>query len=222
MKQTPAHDSHNPDLLRLIPKNLSGVIEIGCSSGALAREYKKMSPNCNYFGVDIDSIYLESAKSFCDGVEVCDLESRTEEFYEQHALRDCWVFGDTLEHFKNPWAVLENIRKVIPSSGCVVACIPNAQHWSLVAKMAIGDFRYADSGLLDRTHLRFFSRQTILELFRDTGFQVEEGLPRIFNEPARDAFLPIIANFASACGVDQNLAVNDAIPLQWVVRARPV
>ncbi len=221
MKQTPAHDSHNPDLLRLIPANLSGIIEIGCSSGALAREYKKVSPNCNYFGVDIDSSYLESAKCVCDGVEACDLETQTEEFYAQHAFRDCWVFGDTLEHFKNPWVVLENIRKVIPSSGCVVACIPNAQHWSLVAKMAIGDFRYVDSGLLDRTHLRWFSRQTIVELFKDTGFIIEEGAPRIFHEPARDSFLPIIANFASACGVDQNLAVNDAIPLQWVVRARP-
>lgn len=222
MQQTPVHDAHNPDLLALMRPNLKSVIEIGCSSGALAREYKKQSPDCDYFGVDIDSSYLEKAKSFCDGVLACDLELASADFFLAHSSRDCWVFGDTLEHFKDPWNVLRNIRKVIPSHGAVVACIPNAQHWSLVAKLAIGDFRYVDSGLLDRTHLRWFSRQTIVELFKDTGFEIEEGMPRIFREPSREAFLPIIASLAQACGVEPSLAVNDAIPLQWVVRAKPI
>lgn len=221
MQQTPMHDAHNPDLLKLIPPNLKFVIEIGCSSGALAREYKKHNPTCNYFGVDIEGSYLETAASFCDDVLACDLDSAGEDFFLKHDSRECWVFGDTLEHFKDPWKILRNIRSVIPEGGYIVACIPNAQHWSLVAKLAIGDFRYEDSGLLDRTHLRWFSRQTIVELFQGTGFVIEEGIPRIFNEPARDGFLPLIANLAQACGVDSNLAVNDAIPLQWIVRAKP-
>lgn len=222
MQQTPVHDAHNPDLLRLMRPNSKSVIEIGCSSGALAREYKKINSECDYFGVDIDESYLERAKVFCDGVLACDLDVAPLEFYQEHAARDCWVFGDTLEHFKDPWKVLRNIRQIIPASGTVVACIPNAQHWSLVAKLAIGDFRYVDSGLLDRTHLRWFSRQTIVELFKDTGFEIEEGVPRIFSEPSRETFLPIIAHLAQACGVEPSLAVNDAIPLQWVVRAKPV
>lgn len=222
MQQTPAHDAHNPDLLNMMYPNLISVIEIGCSSGALAREYKKRYPNCDYFGVDIDSTYLERAKTFCDGVAACDLDLATSEFFQEHAQRACWVFGDTLEHFKDPWKVLRNIRRVIPGDASVVACIPNAQHWSLVAKLATGDFRYVESGLLDRTHLRWFSRQTIVELFQETGFVIEAGVPRIFDEPARDSFLPMIANLAKASGVPPDLAVNDAIPLQWVVRAKPV
>lgn len=222
MQQTPAHDAHNPDLLAIMRPNLKSVIEIGCSSGALAREYKKQSPSCDYFGVDIDSSYLEKAKSYCSGVMACDLDLAPADFFHAHASRECWVFGDTLEHFKDPWKVLRSIRSVMPDNGTVVACIPNAQHWSLVAKLAIGDFRYVDSGLLDRTHLRWFSRQTIVELFQETGFVIEEGIPRIFNEPGRVHFLPIIRSLAQACGVNSDVAENDAIPLQWVIRARPV
>jgi hypothetical protein len=109
----------------------------------------------------------------------------------------------------------------MPSEGCVVACIPNAQHWSIIAKLSIGDFRYVESGLLDKTHLRWFTRQTIIELFVNAGFNIVEGQPRIFDEPSRDQFLPLIREMAIACGVDPEIAANDATPLQYVVRAVP-
>lgn len=60
-----------------------------------------------------------------------------------------------------------------------------------------------------------------MELFQETGFVIEDGTPRIFDEPARESFLSIIANLVKACGVPADLAVNDTIPLQLVVRARP-
>lgn len=94
-----------------------------------------------------------------------------------------------------------------------------AQHWSLQAKLSIGDFRYEDSGLMDRTHLRWFTRQTIVELFDQAGFVIEEGLPRIFNEPQREKFLPIIGEMAKLAGIDPELAISDSLPLQYVVRA---
>ena len=62
MDQTPAHDSHNPDFLRMIPDHSVNLIEIGCSSGALAREFKKINPVCNYYGIDIEPDYVELAK----------------------------------------------------------------------------------------------------------------------------------------------------------------
>jgi 2-polyprenyl-3-methyl-5-hydroxy-6-metoxy-1,4-benzoquinol methylase len=150
-----------------------------------------------------------------------DIELADESFWQEVTDRDCWIFGDTLEHLKDPWNILRKIRSVIPADGCVVACIPNAQHWSLQAKLAIGDFRYVDSGLLDRTHLRWFTRQTMLELFGDTGFQVKTGFPRIFDEPKRNQFLPIIENMAKAFGVDPKQASADASALQYVIKAEP-
>lgn len=221
MQQTPAHEQHNPDLLRMIPAAARRLIEIGCSSGALAREFKKIAPHCDYLGVEIDAEYARLAQRYCDRSVVLDIEQADEAFWLETADRDCWIFGDTLEHLRDPWGVLGRVRKRIPSSGCVVACIPNAQHWSLQARLSVGDFRYAQEGLLDRTHLRWFTRQTIIEMFDQAGFTIAEGVPRIFEEPQRDRFLPAIEQLARQAGADPRIAVEDALALQYVVRAVP-
>lgn len=176
----------------------------------------------NYLGVEVDSGYAELARQHCDETGVLDIESADGAFWARHADADCWVFGDTLEHLRDPWAVLRSIRSVIPENGTVVACIPNAQHWSLQVKLSIGDFRYEPSGLLDRTHLRWFTRQTMIELFEGTGFAIEEGIPRTFEDPNREKFLPFIRGMAEATGADPEMAVTDALPLQYVLRAIPV
>lgn len=219
MKQTPIHDLHNPDLLTLIPKGSKKLIEIGCSSGALAREFKKFSPDVDYLGIEIEEKYAELARRFCDNVQVLDIENTGTDFWKLVADRDCWIFGDTLEHLQDPWHILKRIHEVLPVGGIVVASIPNAQHWTVQAKLSIGDFRYEDNGLMDRTHLRWFTRQTIVELFDQSGFTIENGLPRIFNEPGRDSFLPLIGEMAKMAGADPQVAISDSLPIQYVIRA---
>lgn len=221
MKQTPAHELHNPDLLKVIPLASKKIIEVGCSSGALAREFKALAPGCDYLGIEIDSNYAELANRYCDRCLTLDIESASAEFWRECSDRDCWIFGDTLEHLNDPWSILRRIRAIIPTSGTVVACIPNAQHWTLQAKLSIGDFRYQASGLLDQTHLRWFTRQTIIEMFDQAGFQIVEGIPQIFSEAGRESFLPLIEQMARAAGGDPEAAVTDALPLQYVVRAIP-
>lgn len=219
MQQTPVHDAHNPDLLKFIPLSSRKIIEIGCSSGALAREFKASSADCEWLGLDIDESYTKLARRYCDDTIAMDIESAAPAFFDAQADRDCWIFGDTLEHLKDPWKILNQIRAVLPKDGCIVACIPNAQHWSVIAKLSIGDFRYEDSGLLDKTHLRWFTKKTIIELFASSGFKIVAGFPRVFAEPSRDRILPMIGEIAKACGTDPNVAMGDATPLQYVVRA---
>jgi len=219
--QTPAHELHNPELLRAIPAGARRLIEIGCSSGALAREFRKLAPDCDYTGVEIDPGYAKLAERHCDRCLVLDIEAADAAFWAAQADRDCWIFGDTLEHLRDPWGILARIRERIAAAGCVVACIPNAQHWSMQARLAIGDFRYEASGLLDRTHLRWFTRQTIVEMFDQAGFRIVEGVPRIFDEPHRDRVLPVIEQMARQLEVDPKVAVSDALALQYVVRAEP-
>lgn len=221
MNHTPVHENHNPDLLDIIPWGSKKLIEVGCSSGALAREFKKLSPNCHYLGIEIDPAYAELALRYCDQSQVLDIETAGDAFWKENADRDCWIFGDTLEHLKDPWRVLRQVRSIMPKNACIAACIPNAQHWSLQAKLSIGDFRYEDTGLLDRTHLRFFSRQTILEMFNDAGFTVTACIPRIFHEPPRERFLPVIEQLAKLAGANPQTSVDDAMPLQYVVSAAP-
>ncbi len=222
MKQTPMHANHNPDVLKMMPKNLKRVVEVGCSSGALAQAYHHLNPACIYTGIEIDANYAEVAKSVCDEVICGDIESFDEEKFGKLFPSDCWVFGDTLEHLYDPWALLRRIQPLLNKGGQVIASIPNAQHWSLQANLNAGLFRYQDQGLMDRTHIRWFTRVTIIEMFDAAGYEIAEGFPRIFDEPTRDRVLPGIRAMAKAIGADPELAVNDALPLQWVVRAIPI
>ena len=221
MEQTPVHDHHNPDLLALIPENVTTLIDIGCGGGGLIREFKKINPSAHCIGVDIDPHYTELANRYADQCLCLNVDSAEEAFWDSVKDRQCWVFGDALEHFKDPWAVLKRVRAQLPEDGCVVACIPNSQHWSLQAKLSVGEFRYQDSGLLDRTHLRWFTRKTMIELFQQTGFVVQTGKPRIFNEPNRQKVMPYIRALAQALGTDPEEAERDATALQYVVRAIP-
>ena len=105
------------------------------------------------------------------------IDDADEEFFKSNNDRDCWIFGDTLEHHKLPWRVLKLIRANMPADGSIVACIPNAQYWSILGRLSVGDFRYEDNGLLDRTHLRWLTRQTTIEIFDGAGFTIAEGFP---------------------------------------------
>ncbi|MEJ5896894.1 class I SAM-dependent methyltransferase [Aquabacterium sp. G14] len=217
MQQTPVHEDSNPDLLGVMPLHARRIVEIGCSSGALARDYKLRNPGCWYLGCDIDASYVDLARRHCDEVKVLDIDQAPENFYSMGA--DVWVFGDTLEHMKDPWAVLRRVRESMQPGGVVVACIPNAQHWSVQVRLNVGEFRYEASGLLDRTHLRWFTRKTILQMFAEAGFAVDALIPRVFVEPGYDVVAPVIEELAEVSGADPREAVLDARPLQYVIRA---
>jgi SAM-dependent methyltransferase len=217
--QTPAHELHNPDLLAFLPMTARRLIEVGCSSGSLAREFKKQGGAGHYTGVELVPEYAEMARRHCDRVLTLDIETVDEAYLRAELPGDCWIFGDTLEHLRDPWTLLSRIRRVIPVTGSIIACIPNAQHWSLQALLSIGAFRYQASGLLDRTHLRWFTRITIAEMFEEAGFRIIQNRSRIFDEPGRQRILLKIRELASLVGADPDQAVNDAMPLQYVIHA---
>jgi hypothetical protein len=125
----------------------------------------------------------------------------------------------TIHHPRYGCKILKNVRKIIPKNGVIVACIPNMQHWSMIARLGIGDLRYEDFGLLDKTHLRWFTRQTIIEMFDQSGFKIDAHIPRIFNEANRELFLPVIEQIAKFSNIDPQIAISDSLPLQYVVRA---
>ncbi len=213
---------YNRDLLPLIPLNARGVVEVGCNNGALARAYKAINPACKYTGIEVDVGNAEGSRRYCDEVLLLDIESVDESFYAQYADYNVWIFGDVLEHLRYPWEVLARIRRNMPADGCVIVCLPNAQHWSVQAKLAVGDFRYeAAGGLMDRTHMRWFTRATMLEMFAGAGFKLEVGFPRIFGELKNEHVIAAIKSMAIGVGADPELALQDCLPLQYVVKAVP-
>lgn len=219
LRQTPMNEGHNPDILALMPGNWQRVVEIGCSGGALAREYKKRNPGCAYTGLEIDKTYAEAARRHCDRVLVGNIEQLSEVELASLAPADCWIFGDVLEHLRDPWSVLARVRTQLGQNDCVIACIPNMQHWSVQANLLAGRIFYQDSGLFDRTHLRWFTRLSIVEMFTKAGYKIETGVPRVFDSSAGAKVIEIIRAGAMALGLNPEVAVNDALALQYVVKA---
>lgn len=219
LKQTPAHDHENPDLLAVMPL-ATNVVEVGCSRGALAAAYKQRHPSSHYTGIEIDPTYANLARSHCNDVRIGNIE----ELLPIGALSDlepaqCWVFGDTLEHLQDPWKILRLLQPLLSPNGCVCACIPNMQHWSIQLRLNTGKLEYTKSGLLDRTHLRWFTRLTMLQLFESSGFQIASIKPRIFPNQHTHEACKVIGLIASQIGHDPQQAINDALPLQYVIKA---
>lgn len=158
MKQTPLHSNYNPDILKIMPGNLRRVVEIGCSGGALAKAYASVNPKCIYTGVEIDPDFAMVVKEFCTEVICGNIENFADDLFLRLFPSDCWIFGDTLEHLFDPWTLLSRIKPQLSPDAQIIACIPNAQHWSVQANLICGLFRYEDQGLMDRTHVYWFTR----------------------------------------------------------------
>lgn len=208
-------------ILSLVPKNSQRLVEVECSSGGLARAYRGINPSCHYTGIESNEIDARLAKIFCDNILNININKLIEHDFENLQGDDCWIFSHKFDSIENPWDLLKKIRRNIANNGCIVACIPNAQHWSIQAKLSIGDFRYMDSGVLSRSKVRFFTRATIFELFQDSGFKVEQGFPKISSELQNESIISAIKLMAVAVGADPELALQDSLPTQYVIKAIP-
>lgn len=221
MQQTPATEVFNQEVFDLIPSEATKILEVGTGSGSLADAVKKRNPSVDYVGVEITPAYVELSQRRCDRVYLENFENPSYKLIHEIQDRQWIVFCDVLEHFVDPWRVLEMLRSTMRSDGRIIASIPNTQHWSIQVRLNRGDWRYSDSGLLDKTHVRFFTRETILELFDKTGFQVTHLQPRIFNFPHQDKALQIVSRMTEMLGGDVNQSRQDAMAFQYVVIAQP-
>lgn len=221
MQQTPAHQTVNLEILSMMPLTCHRVIEVGCMHGVLAKAYRARNPACVYVGIDIEPDYVKVAAPNCTQALTGDIELFSPEIFESFFPSDCWVFGDCLEHLRDPWSLLARVRAGIDRNGCLVACIPNAQHWSVQYRLVSGNLFYEDSGLLDRTHLRWFTRLSIIKMFTETGWKIEQGLSRVLYAPQQEQPLKAIADMARQSGMDPDVAVQDAIPYQYVFKVTP-
>lgn len=223
MQQTPLNDGYNVDILNLMPKHSARIVEVGCGNGMLAKAYRESNENCDYIGIEITEEYAEMAKTFCQRAICGNIETMDDADFLELFPADCFIFGDCLEHLYDPWAVLRRIRKHMLGQNCIIASIPNAQHWSIQVALNLGLFVYKDHGLMDRTHIRWFTRLTMIDLFESTGYKIVEMFPRSFAKelPVTEKVLQNIAAMACSLGVDPEAAKRDALPVQWVIKAVP-
>ena len=157
-------------IVSLVPP-ATRVLEFGCATGYMS-EVLKNELGCTVTGVEISPEAAELAEQHTERVIVGDAEKidyaaelAGEEF-------DVVLFADVLEHLKRPGDVLRRVRPFVAENGSVIASIPNVAHGSVRLALLGGEFRYRDWGLLDETHLRFFTRASIQDLFEETGYVV--------------------------------------------------
>jgi 2-polyprenyl-3-methyl-5-hydroxy-6-metoxy-1,4-benzoquinol methylase len=143
------------------------VFEGGVSSGYVARELVEAGLVVD--GAELDPVAAEQARQVCDTVVVGDLQHLDLSNLPHY---DVVLFGDTLEHLPDPGAVLARLRSRLKPGGVLVVSIPNVANWAIRLGLLAGRFRYTDRGILDRTHLRFYTRRTLIELLEAAGFRV--------------------------------------------------
>ena len=166
------YGSYSPVLFSLVPQGVR-VLDVGCSTGALARRLKE-SKGCRVTGLDIDRESLAEAAAHCEQALECDLDnlSALREVLRGE-LFDAIILGDILEHFKYPADVLAALKDCLTDQGVVLASIPNAAFVSQRLRFLRGDFSYDEQGgLMDEEHLRFFDFKTARLLFEESGYCV--------------------------------------------------
>ena len=222
MKQTPAYDIVNEELFSFIPSTARRIVDVGCMVGSLARSTRHKFPHVHYVGLDINPDYAAQAAKHCNEAFQCDIETIDSELWNHLFPSDCWIFGDCLEHLVDPWKVLSRLSQTIDKDGTLLICIPNAQHWSVQRCLMSGQFFYQDSGLMDRTHLRWFTRVTLLDMLKSSGWDVVTAISRnLPGSPEEDKTLKAIRAMAVVSDMDPEQAVTDAIPFQYVLNCKP-
>lgn len=173
--------------LALIPRG-GRILEIGCATGYFG-SYLKQNLGCEVVAVELDPKAARVAEQRGIRVIVGDVEA-VETLRKLPGPFDCVLLLDVLEHLRNPDVLLEKIRPMVAREGFVLASVPNVAYAGLIGELLRGIYRYRRSGILDKTHLRFFTRDSVVDLFEGAGYYVER-IERIRLPVERTEFDPL-------------------------------
>jgi 2-polyprenyl-3-methyl-5-hydroxy-6-metoxy-1,4-benzoquinol methylase len=146
------------------------VLEVGCSSGYLTKVMTERG--CNVVGIELDPEAAEVAEQWAERVVVGNIDEGDVWNYVKDEAFDVVVLGDVLEHLRDPLASLRQAVRKLKPTGFVVTSLPNIAHGDVRIALLQGKFRYSETGLLDRTHVQFFTLETAHELLSKAGLVV--------------------------------------------------
>lgn len=158
-------------MLRMVGFN-KRVLETGCASGHMSALLK--AQGCTVVGMEIESAAVGPAMQWLERAVIGDLEAPATWSELDGTVFDAIVFGDVLEHLKDPLSALRAAAVHMAPAGFVVISVPNIAHADVKVALIKGTFPYSESGLLDRTHLTFFTKDRLVELVREAGLALVE------------------------------------------------
>jgi O-antigen biosynthesis protein len=207
--------------LRLISPG-KAVLELGPATGRVTRVLSERG--CKVVAVEQDGTMAPNLERYCSRVIVGDVErlSLEEVFGEQRF--DVILAGDFLEHLAHPLELLQKLKRYLSEGGYVVASVPNIAHGSVRLSLLQGKFEYKDLGILDRSHLRFFTLESILRLFCDAGFAIVD-VQRVRQDPFKEPYIDRPQLDKPELPPELKRLIEDdpdAATVQFVVKAFPV
>lgn len=161
------HGSHMK-IIGLVGENKM-VLDVGCATGYIGKRLKKKG--CALVGIEIDKECAKIAKGVYSDIIIADIEKLDVISYPEHFF-DVIVFADILEHLKNPDATLIKFKKYLKNDGAIIVSLPNIARIEIRLKLLLGKFDYEEIGILDRTHLRFFTLKTAKHLLEKNGYKI--------------------------------------------------
>ncbi len=210
------HSTHSL-VVSLIPPG-ARVLEFGCATGFMS-EVLTTRLGCRVTGIEYSAEAGELARRHCERVFIGDAETLDFKQLLGDERFDILLFADVLEHLREPDALLRRVSPLLTEQGAIVASIPNIAHGSLRLALLHGEFRYRDKGLLDNTHLRFFTRESVQDLFEDTGHVITHWLRKHMAINRTEITLP---DWPIPEAVQELLAADpEATTYQFIVRAVP-
>ncbi len=160
------------EMLKLLPKTSKRVLDVGCGQGTFTSQIKAYN-GAEVWGIEYMPKEGEIAKSVLDKVFIGAVENYINELPDDYF--DAIFFNDVLEHLTYPDDVLRDLKPKLTNNGVVISSIPNMRNFR-VLKMLIwdGNWDYADHGIMDKTHLRWFTKKSIRKMYESLGFKIIE------------------------------------------------
>ncbi len=219
-KQRADYAGCNLPLLKAVPGEARRILEVGCAESSLGRALKEQNPERYVAGIEIHAKVAEEAARHLDRVWVMDVEQSLPEI-EPRSL-DCIIFDDVLEHLVNPGDVLEQVRPLLSPSGVILCCIPNFQHHSVLTALLSGDFQYTDEGIVDSTHLRFFTLSTMQKLLLDAGYEPRRIDTIEVPAPKELELAQLVKPLSDAMGLNHARTMNYLQAYQYIIEGKPI
>lgn len=193
------------------------VLDIGCSTGYVARAL--IDNGCSVSGVEYNAAAAEVARPFLEKLVIGDVNTMSLEEEFAGATFDSVIFADVLEHLADPAAVLRSVKPLLAPGGSVVISIPHVGHGSLRLALLQGAWRYRDTGLLDRTHIHFYTLDGLGEMLAQAGMAATE-IRSIVLDPLGVEVVVDTDNLPTGA-LEWVRAQPEAYTYQYVLTARP-
>lgn len=158
------------EMLPFIPVRSTRILDVGCADGSFSRQLKE-NREAEVWGIELNEKMAMRARDCLDNVLVGDIGEVLTKLPINYF--DCIIFNDVLEHLVDPYNVLRKIKSNLADDGSVVSSIPNIRYYYALREVLIEkQWRYRDYGIFDRTHVRFFTQASIVDMFDSSGFDI--------------------------------------------------